>query len=146
METEVMEELGAIIQKHAVHYRIWPRYEICDHKRLMVGFNFELHGTLGHGNMSLSPECPVSTATYADLRRLAEWMLPKQEYSSRFEIPPFDRSLHTCSVKGPREVVVPIQIEHRDNRLRPRPVDDCQHRCLRKMQQKLAEMGVRPSA
>ena len=77
--------------------------------------------------------------TYADLKRIAEWILPKEHRPSMYEIPPFVASLSSTG-SGPLEVVVPIRIEHRQRFFDP--VDDCEDRCLKEMQGRLAELRV----
>jgi hypothetical protein len=139
MEPEIVKELRDIIQRHTVRYEVWPHYEISNGKRAMVGFDLELHGTHDHGTTKLSPGCALCLETFRDLRRVAEWVLPKEERLSQYEIPPFDHALHASS-KGPFEVVLPIKIEHRHNFFDP--VDSCEERCLREMQAKLTELGA----
>jgi hypothetical protein len=140
MDESSIKDLKAIIQKHTIRYEVWPHYELSGGKRLVVGFDLELYGTHDHGNTSLSPGCQICRETYTDLRRLAEWILPKEQRPSKYEIPPFDQTLR-ASAGGPFEVVVPIRIEHRHGFFDP--VDDCEERCLKEMQGKLAELGVR---
>ena len=139
METETIRELKQIIEKHTVRYEVWPHYEMAAGKRVIVGFDLELCGTHDHGNTRLSPGCHLCKETYSDLRCVAEWILPKEDRPSAYDIPPFDESLHG-SAKGTFEVVVPIRIEHRHGFFDP--VDACEERCLKEMEEKLAELGV----
>jgi len=139
MEDATIRELRQIIAKHTVRYEVWPHYEVTEGKRVVVGFDLELYGTHDHGNTRLSPGCHLCAETFADLRRVAQWILPKEERPSQYDIPPFDQSLH-ASASGRFEVAVPIRIEHRHGHFGP--VDDCEERCLKEMQEKLAELGV----
>lgn len=139
MESDSIRRLQAIVEKHTVRYEAWPHYEMNDGKRVMVGFDLELHGTHDHGNTRSSPGCRLCAETFADLRQVAEWILPKEDRLSRYDLPPFDQSLHG-SRKGPLEVILPIRIEHRHDFFSP--VDDCEQRCLTEMEQSLAELGV----
>ncbi|HEX2917610.1 MAG TPA: hypothetical protein VHN81_03775 [Edaphobacter sp.] len=139
METNAVAELKQLIERHAVRYELWPHYEIADGKRVIVGFDLELYGTHDHGETRLSPGCRHCSETFADLRRVAEWILPKERRPSQYEFAPFDRSLN-ASAGGRFEVVLPIRIGHRHGFFDP--VDDCEERCLKEMQQKLAELGV----
>jgi hypothetical protein len=139
MESDVIGGLRAIVEKHTVRYQVWPHYEMQDGKRVMIGFDLELHGTHDHGSTRLSPGCHLCTETFADLQQIAEWILPKEERPSRYELPPFDQSLHGSS-RGPFEIVLPIRIEHRHDFFGP--VDDCEQRCLKEMEHSLVELGV----
>jgi hypothetical protein len=139
METDVIKALKEIIRKHTVRYEVWPHFEISGGKRLMVGFDIELYGTHDHGATRLSPGCDLCTKTRDDLQRLAEYILPKDQRPSQYEIPPFDQSLH-ASQGGPFEVVALIRIEHTHGFFDP--IDACEERCLNEMLEKLAELGV----
>lgn len=139
MEINPVTELKRIIERHTVRYEVWPHYGIADGKRVIVGFDLELYGTHDHGDTRLSPGCRRCSDTFADLRRVAEWILPKEQRPSQYEIVPFDQSLHAAA-GGRFEVMLPIRIEHRHGFFGP--VDDCEERCLKEMQQKLAELGV----
>ena len=140
MESETGEELKQIIERHTVRYEVYPHYEIATNgDRVMVGFDLELYGTHEHGKTSLSPGCRLCEETYADLRHLAESILPKEQRPSTYEIPPFDASLHE-SAGGVFEVVAAIRIEHRHGFFDP--VDACEERCLKEMCQKLTDLGV----
>jgi hypothetical protein len=52
---------------------------MADGRRILVRFDLELCGNHEHGNTRLSPRCHLCQETYADLRRLAEWVLPKEQ-------------------------------------------------------------------
>lgn len=139
MEIDPVTELKRVVERHTVRYEVWPHYEIADGKRVVVGFDLELYGTHDHGDTSMSPGCRLCSETFADLRRVAESILPKEQRPSQYEIAPFDQSLH-ASAGGRFEVMLPIRIEHRHGFFDP--IDDCEERCLKGMQQQLAELGV----
>lgn len=77
MERTQIDDLRQIIEKHTVRYQVFPHYEMNDGKRVMVGFDLELHGTHDHGTTRLSPGCQLCRETYHDLYRIAESILPK---------------------------------------------------------------------
>ncbi|MBI4905168.1 MAG: hypothetical protein HY820_16150 [Acidobacteria bacterium] len=132
-------ELRAIIDKHSVKYETWPHYEIHEGKRVMVGFDLELHGTHGHGQTWLRPGCDLCKQTYDDLTKIAVEILPHEERPSKYEIQPFDNSIH-FDRRGPGEVVLAIRIYHRHEYFSP--VDRCEERCLGEMENKLGEFGI----
>ncbi len=139
MENDSIEKLKAIVEKHTVRYEVWPHYDIHDGVRVTVGFDLELHGTHDHGYTRQSPGCSLCKETFEDLRQIAEWILPREERPSRYDVSIFDQSLHS-SGNGPVEVVLPIRIAHKNDYFGP--VDDCEQRCLKDMEQKLAELDV----
>jgi len=96
-------------------------------ERVKTGFDLELYGTHDHGHSSLTPGCERCTATYRDLRQVAEWILPKEERPSVYDIEPFDHSLHARSTKR-FEVELKIRIQHRHGW--EEPIDECEKRCL----------------
>jgi hypothetical protein len=139
MDSDTVTRVRQIIAKHTVRYEVWPHYEIAMGKRVVVGFDLELYGTHDHGKTRLIPGCPLCQETYADLRLLAESVLPKEDRPSKYDIPPFDSSLRE-SASGVFEVLVAIRIEHRHGFFDP--VDACEERCLKEMCEKLTELGV----
>lgn len=143
MERDFIQQLRQIVEKHTLRYVVAPHYEMNEGKRVMVGFDLELHGTHDHGTTRLSPGCHLCMETYQDLHRVAECVLPKEQRPSEYEIPPFDASLYASS-NGTFEVVLPIRIQHRHHFFEP--VDGCEERCLKEMQGELAELGVSKGA
>lgn len=137
METD--QELRALISEHTVRYEIWPHDDISEDKRITDGFDLELHGTHDHGHTHMTPGCECCWSTYGHLRKIAETVLPKEERPSRYEILPFDSSLH-ASARGRIEVVLTICIRHRSQYFAA--VDPCEERCLHQMIAKLNDLGV----
>lgn len=136
---ESVEELRILVEKHTVRFETWPHYDIASGKRVMDGFDLELHGTHDHGHSRMTPGCDLCWSTHRDLRKIAEAVLPKEERPSDYEIPPFDDSLH-ADARGEMEVVLTIRIKHRHDYFAP--VDDCEERCLHEMKSELAKLGV----
>jgi hypothetical protein len=89
-----------------------------------------------------TPGCPHCRRTYDGLRKVAEWVTPKEELDCHFEVETFDRAWHIAPAqrRSRREVVATIKILHRHDV--HAPVDDCQRSCLKEMSAKLAELGV----
>lgn len=140
------ERLREIARRHQVCYEVWPEWSIAAERKLQIGFELQLCGTNAHarddGPEHPVPGCAHCFTSYSELREVAEWILPKEERPSRYEIGPFDRALHIAHRKrtSRSEVVVPIHIMHRHDF--NREVDDCEDRCLKEMQQRLRELGI----
>ncbi len=140
-ETTV-ERARGLVEKHSVHYEARPEEQLVDGKIVKIGFALELCGTHEHGETRMTPGCERCVQTFADLREIAEWIMPQQERPSRYEIAPFDSALHFSSTRKLRgEVVLTMKIVHRHGYFQP--IDDCEQRCLAEMKKKLAELGAR---
>ena len=141
---KTVEQLKDLVEMHQVCYEIWPELLIVEGQQVKVGFDLELVGTHEHGTSTMSPGCPRCIRTFDDLRQIAEWIMPKEERPSRYEIEPFDRALHeSAQRKFVPEVVLSMKILHRHGF--DQQVDACEERCLKEMRGKLAELGVRAS-
>jgi hypothetical protein len=134
-----IQELHNLVAEHTIRYEMWPHYDIDKGKRIINGFDLELHGTHDHGHTRMTPGCEHCSNTYAHLRRIAEAILPKEERPSKYEIPPFDNSL-SAGGGGEMEVVLTICIRHRNQYFTE--VDACEEKCLQEMIGKLNELGV----
>jgi hypothetical protein len=79
--------------------------------------------------------------TYADLRKVAEAMLPNHPQSVDYDILPFDHALH-ISPRHPdsAEVLLTLCVEHKEHHFSP--VDDCEEGCLKEIIDKLTALGV----
>lgn len=79
---------------------------------------------------------------YEDSEQLAEWILPKEEPASVYNIAPFDHALQRPIRRQFRpEVELQIRILHRYDP--EQPLDDCERSCLKEMREKLAALGAR---
>ena len=138
------DAMRAIALTHCVCYEVWPEWSASGGRATRIGFAISLCGI--HENSADNqdiPGCPHCWRTYAQLRTLAEWILPEQERACRFEIEVYDRAWHLApsARHGRSETVVTIKIFHR--RDVNAPIDDCQQQCLREMRDKLAVLGIR---
>ena len=141
-----MEQLRAIARKHQVCYEVWPERSVAEGRKIQIGFELQVCGTNEHlatkGTQQPVPGCDHCLCTYEDLKQIAEWILPREERPSRYEIGGFDRSLHIAphSRQSRNEVVVPIHILHRSDF--NREVDECENRCLKEMRGRLNQLGI----
>ncbi len=79
---------------------------------------------------------------FGALRVIAGWILPKEERPSMYEIGTFDSSIKYDPLRRNRPDITPaVRITHRAGFA---PVDPCEERCLKEMQQKLADIGAAP--
>ena len=133
--------LRGLVTTHAVKYEVWPHYEIAGNQKIMAGFDLELCGTHDHGHARLNPGCPACEETYADLKTLAEAILPAENRPADYDILPFDHALHmTPQHPESPEVLLDVCIEHNHHSFSP--VDACEETCLKQVIEKLAALGV----
>ena len=140
------ECLRDIARRHQVCYEVWPERSLAEGRRIQIGFELQLCGANDHlatkGAQQPVPGCDHCLRTYEEMKQIAEWILPREERPSRYEIGGFDRSLHVAphSRQSRSEVVVRIHILHRSDF--NREVDDCENRCLKEMRGRLNQLGI----
>ncbi len=138
---EAVESLRELVKAHQVCYEVWPEFLMVNDQRVKVGFSLELYGVHEHQEEPVVPGCPHCSHTYSGLLQIAEWILPKEERMSRYDIEPFDHALReTPKRKFRPEVALSIKILHRHGF--DQPVDKCEEGCLREMRENLAALHV----
>lgn len=142
MPVQIIEHLKDIVQLHRVCWEVLPeQVPVEDGNPLQVGFNLMLYGAHAHDADRFPPGCPACQAIYRDLRQLADWIVPKDERPTRYEIDVFDQAIRYDPMRGNRpDVTVTIRILHRSQR--EAPVDVCEVFCLHEMEQKLVQIGA----
>lgn len=138
------EALPEIVRQHCVCYEVWPEWAANGGRPTRIGFSLSLCGIHENGTGPTDvPACPGCWNTYTELRKVAEWILPEEERTCRFEVEAFDRAWHIApsARRGRNETVVTIKIFHRRNV--HAPIDDCQQQCLNEMRATLASLGIR---
>jgi len=134
--------LRNLVEKHSVCYEVRSEEQVVDGKIMKVGFELQLYGTHDHGETRLTPGCERCVQTFEDLREIAEWIMPREERASRYEIEPYDSAPHLSPARKLRgEVVLTMRIVHRHAFFQP--IDECEQLCLAEMKAKLIELGAR---
>ena len=138
---ETVDELKALIQQHRVCWEVLPEQVPVQTKPpLKVGFDLMLYGTHDLGEHP-EPGCESCQQIYKDLRKIGQWILPKVERPSRYEIEIFDQAIHYSPKRHRRpDVMLNIKILHRLDF--EKPVDECEVLCLNEMKTKLIELGA----
>ncbi|MBZ0159501.1 MAG: hypothetical protein K8G79_05125 [bacterium] len=139
---ETIERLKAIVREHRVCWEVWPEQLAGGGSRpLQVGFDLVLNGAHAHDTDRPSPGCKKCQTIFEHLREIAEWIVPKVERPSRYDIQIFDHAIHFASERRNRpDVALTIKILHRSEI--DRPVDECEVICLNEMKEKLAQIGA----
>ncbi len=139
---EALGELRDLVGKHKVAYEVWPISHVKrPGEKVQIGFELELSGTHHGPKEPPKPACAECVKVYDDLKQIAQWIIPKEDRLSRYEMGIFDSSIH-CSArrKFRREVGLTIKILHKKKF--DDPTDDCEVRCLNEMEQRLKKLGA----
>jgi hypothetical protein len=141
------ELLHELVRRHRVCYEVRPEWASGSGAKTQTGYRLELCGVNEHGEAEgdehPTPGCPRCRRTYDDLRKIAEWVMPKEEgRASRYEVEAFDRSWHVAPTqrRSRNEIVLTVKVLHR--RGVNEPADECELRCLKEMRGGLAVLGV----
>jgi hypothetical protein len=138
---ESVAGLREVALRHGARYEVLPEMDVVDHRLVRVGFRLMLWGLHEHPQ-GVQPGCDECVKVYRDLERVAEWIMPKEERPSRYEIEAFDRGLHAApDLKDRDEVRLEVKILHRHDAFSP--IDACEERCLKEMKENLGKLGVR---
>ena len=141
-----VQSLAEIARRHEVCYEIWPERSSLAGRAIRIGFELQLCGANTHASADGPdhevPGCAHCVSTYGELRQIAEWILPREERPSRYEIDAFDHAFHIAPKKrkSRNEVALAIHIRHRSDF--NREVDDCEDRCLKEMREHLHQLGI----
>lgn len=108
---------------------------------MQIGFDLVLNGAHAHDKDRPSPGCEKCQVIFERLREVAEWIVPKVERPSRYDIQIFDHAVHYAPERGNRpDVALTIRLLHRVEI--DRPVDECEVLCLNEMKTKLSQIGA----
>jgi hypothetical protein len=139
-DSESVAELRAVAARHGARYEVLPEMDVVDHRLAKVGFRLLLWGLHEHPR-GVQPGCAECVQVYRDLAQIAEWIVPKEDRPSRYEIEPFDRGLHAApDLKDRDEVRLEVKILHRHDW--SAPIDPCEERCLADMRRNLRALGI----
>ena len=94
-----------------------------------------------HWEIILSPGCEKCQQIYRDLRKIANWIIPKEEHPSRYEISIYESAIRYNRMRDNLpDVKLTIRILHRSEF--DRPADECEVLCLNEMKTNLSDLGV----
>ena len=138
---KTMQELRGLIGQHRVCWEVLPEQTPVEgQKPLQVGFALMLYGAHAPAAHP-SPGCDTCKQIYRDLGKIAQWIMPKEERQSRYEISMYDSAIGYSPVRGNRpDVTVVIKILHRT--AFDRPIDECEILCLNEMKATLSDLGA----
>ena len=137
---ETLERLKALVDAHRVCWEVWPeQLSVEGRGPLRIGFNLVLNGAHAHDEDRPSPGCEKCTLIFEHLREIAEWIVPRVERPTRYDIQIFDHAIHFAPERHNRaDVALTIKILHRT--AIDRPEDECEVLCLNEMKAKLVQL------
>ena len=144
--TEESSVLKQLVTRHQVCWGVVPIWHVPQGRgKVKIGFEVDLFGTHDHPTQPPSPGCEECHTVFSDLRRIAMAVMPPSDRASRYDIEPYDVSLHFSPRRKMRkDVVVAIDIAHRDRF--DRDIDDCEVHCLRDIERALRALGACPDS
>ena len=139
---ERLERLKDLVRQHRVCWEVLAEQLVVKNGQILqVGFNLNLCGAHAHDTHRPRPGCEGCQRIFVHLREIAQWILPKDERPSRYEIEIFDNAVRYDPLRGNRaDVTLTIKILHRSQV--DAPVDQCEVFCLHEMEEKLSRIGA----
>ena len=135
------KSLTDLVRQFRVCWEVSPEYAYVNQERRQVGFDLELYGTHEPWVEHPSPDCDHCLRVFRALQTIAEGIVPQEYRPSRSDLGIYDQAIHYARKRAERpDVVLPIQITHREDY--ERPVDGCENQCLTEMKQRLREIGA----
>ncbi|MBI3600166.1 MAG: hypothetical protein HY097_05940 [Nitrospinae bacterium] len=140
--TELINRLSKSVIQHQVCWQVFPAEDIVRDRIQKIGFNLELYGIHYHSAHTPYPGCDECVKVYKDLRDIAEWILPKEERKSWYEIEFFHGEIGYTGLRYFRpEITLRVEIRHREGYFDQ--IDECEIRCLTEMIEKLSMLGAK---
>lgn len=143
---ELIEHLRSIAQQNKVCYEIWPLWSTAEGIRTQIGFELLLCGVNGHlrregGVLHTVAGCHHCACSYAELREIAEWLVPLRKPPLSYRMYPFDQALHLAPSNRQRrsEIIITTaifdQADHNEQGL-------CETDCLNEVRERLSKLGI----
>jgi hypothetical protein len=141
LEEPAAARLRDLVQRFRVCWSVWPEECFVNGTKRKIGFALELCGTHEPGTLHVSPGCEHCRPVQAALKEIANWILPREERPSMYDIDINSQALEYSPAHGNRaDISLTIRITHRG--IIERPVDECEVRCLQEMEQSLKDLGA----
>jgi hypothetical protein len=138
----VQQVLRELVERFQICFEVLADNYFVDKELRQIGFRLELTGTHEQEIELPIPGCEHCRKVWRALNAVADWIIPREERDSDYDIIPYDQSIHYDRARKFRpDVSLRIWIRHRSGF--DRPVDACEVRCLNEMTQRLKELGVR---
>lgn len=137
-----LQELRDLVKKRQVCFDVFrEQVGFQEAGSRAVGYEMVLSGIHARGSHPPLPGCDLCRDVYDDLKKVAEWILPREHRASFYEIEPYRPVIRATRMRKLREEVsLSIRILHRDHY--DDPIDECETRCLVEMEARLKQIGA----
>jgi hypothetical protein len=133
--------IKALVHRFRVCWEVYPAEILAKGGIRKIGFDLELFGTPECGIEHVEPGCLHCLRVESALRQIADWILPRVNPTCKFDVDSEGDSLSYTPVRANRpDVVVHINIFHRHQW--DQPIDECEERCLKDIEEVLTEHGA----
>jgi len=134
-------KLRELVTRHKVCWKVWPEFTMVGQEKRQIGYELELAGTHEPGVTHPEPGCEHCQHVFTALRQIAGYIMPREERPSMYETGPSDQSIHYWPLHSNRpDVMLTVKILHRHGY--ERPVDACEDRCVKEMEDRLRDLGA----
>ncbi len=144
---QLIRHLQLIARQYKVCYEVWPVSSSSERVPTQKGFELLICGVNGHLRRNRSVLHPVvgcqhCARSYAELREIAEWIVPLRKPPLSYSIYSFDHALH----------VAPPNRQHRSEIIITTAIFDqayyneqgrCENECLKEVRERLYNLGIR---
>jgi hypothetical protein len=143
--------LTALVERYQVCWEVYPLEILAKEKSTTeipvkegirkIGFDLELYGTPECGTEHVMPGCEHCRRVEIALEEIADWIMQRESPSCTHIVSPDGAELSYAPVRANRpDVTVRVFMAHRHQW--DQPTDECEERCLKEIEQALAELGA----
>jgi hypothetical protein len=142
-EQRALKTLRDTVRRREVCWDVYPERVGIRGKTRTVGFEMVLSGIHTPGTGHPTPGCVLCKEAFADLERVARWIIPREERASVHQIQMYQAAIRRAAQRHHRpEVSLSLKILHRQGY--EEPIDACERRCLNEMEARLKMLGACP--
>jgi len=133
--------IKSLVQRYQVCWEVYPLQILVKEGIRKIGFDLELLGTPECGTEHISPGCQHCQRVETALQEIADWIMRCESPSCTHLVSPDGAKLSYAPMRANRpDVVVRVFIAHRHEW--DKPIDECEERCLKDIEQALTELGA----